>query len=215
MQHSSSARSSDMSLAGSGTDCDGAKFDGAHTAETFFTGPGELLVSLRTAEGSSREPQMRIAAAPAGGALSLAAKELWQSSLCVDDRLTHAREPHSAVQSDATSIARRVKIAIGRCSKKPYGRLFMLITTLRRAKHGVNSTARRDFVPRLSSRMRLPLGSDDFAREEAVDEGEVCSGEQNADRPPYRANLQAVIRGFGVRHCQGINRIARRQYQRI
>jgi|SRR6266851_491710 len=101
-------------------DSDGARFDGAWTAETFFPVSGELVGSLRAAAGNSCKPQTRIAARPVREPLSFAGKELWQSSLGVDAKLAHTREPQSEPQSGATSIARSVKIAIARRCKKVF-----------------------------------------------------------------------------------------------
>jgi len=41
--------------------------------------------------------------------------------------------------------------------------------------------------------MSLILGNNDFAGKGAVDVSEVSGCEQDAERPPQRANLQAVI----------------------
>ena len=132
--------------------CAGTKFDDACTAETCSMRSGEFDFSLKAAKGNSCKPQTRIAATPVRGTLSLAVKELWQSSLCVDDKLAHAREPQSEAQSGATSIARRVKIAIARRRKKAFGQMFMLIlqATLCDSRSQLNPAARFRGVIHLS-----------------------------------------------------------------
>ena len=147
IQRSLSARQSQTPFTRSCTDRAGTKFDDACTAGSFFIGSGELVVSLRAAVGNSREPHTRIAAMPVRGAPSFAAKELWQSSLCVDGKLAHAREPQSEAQSGATSIARRVKIATARPHKLAFRSIF-IVDTPRYAGGFVESTRPRRAVSR-------------------------------------------------------------------
>src|SRR6266404_3522780 len=129
------------------------KFDDARTAESFFIGSGELVGLLRAAVGNSCNPQTRIAATLVRGAPSFAAKELWQSSLCVDAQLAHAREPQSEAQSGATSIARRVKIATAR-QRKAACRSIFIISSPRYAGRFVQSTRPRRAVSRRHSPQR-------------------------------------------------------------
>jgi hypothetical protein len=103
--------------------------------------------------GNSREPQVPIDAMPVRGAPSFAAKELWQFSLCVDEKLAHAREPQSEAQSGATSIARRVKIATARRRKSAFRSIF-IVNTPSYAVRFAESTQPRGAVSRRHSPQR-------------------------------------------------------------
>ena len=119
--------------------CTVTKFDDAYSAELLLALSGEFDASSRAAEGNSREAQTRIPATAVRGARSSALKELWQSSLCADDKPAHGREPQSEAQSGATSIATKVKIAIARRGKSALRGIFMINIT-RYARRFVEST---------------------------------------------------------------------------
>src|SRR5882762_2846991 len=66
-----------------------------------------------------------------------------------------------------------------------------------------------------NSGMTFILCDDDFPGKRAVYVSEISRREQDADRPPHCANLQAVVSRFSVGHGHRVNRIAPRQNQRI
>lgn len=55
----------------------------------------------------------------------------------------------------------------------------------------------------------------DFAREGAIDIGEVNGCEGHADDPPNEADFEAIVGGFGVVDGKRVDGIARRKNHRI